>query len=493
MPQRPATRARRSLTLGVVMLGLLIRGPLGVTASAAETAPSEASVSNSGTPVIVPDPVEITSLPGYVAERIPAPVLGGEVYVVEAGPEDAPTLVLVHGVTRVGAHDWYAVLPELAKQYRVLTFDLPGFHRSSGGNKLYSPAAYAEFVLEVAAKRRPGPFLLIGHSLGAAVSIEIAARGSDRVQRLMLVDVAGILLPKAFYYGAIDRANAKLGSFAPIFDGLRDGARDLGGFVPDAYAKAGEATLLGSEWLRGFLLADDPSRVAAAALMAHDFGPALGRVKAPTLVLWGELDTTAPLRTARAVSSRVDNAPVVILSGVKHVPMNEAPERFNDVALAWLSGTGPDAEGLEPGPGEDISDHDVECRSQRDLTFEGHYRRITLNQCRDIVLRNVYASQVSMQGSIVKIESSVIENPGVAVSAVSSELTISGGHIRGAIAIESSGSELDLAGTTLEGSEAALFAREGSTSLLCSICRLESPERQIFLHDVLEVLPGTRY
>jgi pimeloyl-ACP methyl ester carboxylesterase len=444
-----------------------------------------------GTREIVPDPESITSLPGFAAARIPAPVLGDEAYVIEAGPENAPTLVLIHGVSRLGAHDWYAVLPELAKHYRVLTFDLPGFHRSSGGNKLYSPVAYADFVLAVAEQRRPGPFFLIGHSLGGAISIEVAARASDRVKRLLLVDVAGILQPKAFYYEAIDRANAQLGSFARLFEVFRDGARDAGQFLPDAYAKLGETTILKSEWLREYLMADDPSRVAAMALMAHDFGPAIDGVRAPTLLVWGERDTIAPMRTARALSSRLGNAPIEILEGVDHLPMQEAPERFSEIALAWFGGTRPKSTGPEPAP-EVGTEKDGECRSRRNVSFEGHYRRITINGCRDVLLRNVHASHVFMRSSIVKIESSVIENPDVPLIAVGSEVTISGGRIRGTIAIESTGSELDLAGTTLEGSEASLHAKRGSTLLLCSVCRLESPEQRTNLHGTIEMVQGTK-
>jgi pimeloyl-ACP methyl ester carboxylesterase len=92
-------------------------------------------------------------------------------------------------------------------------------------------------VFEVAAQRRPGPFLLIGHSMGVAICIEVAARGSDRVERLILVDIAGMLL-----------------------------------------AKARETSLLNSEWFRRYLLANDLSRIAGAALLTHDFSAALARV-----------------------------------------------------------------------------------------------------------------------------------------------------------------------------------------------------------------------
>jgi pimeloyl-ACP methyl ester carboxylesterase len=510
MAKRPAACSGRSGAAGRVRVLAPVMAAIGVMlagsawafpASAGEPVQADPPNPSSAEPStatleIIPDPESITSLAGYAAERIAAPVLGDDAYVIEAGPEDAPTLVLVHGVTRFGAHDWYRVLPVLAEKYRVLTFDLPGFHRSSGGNKLYSPGAYAEFVLAVTEQRRPGPFLLIGHSLGAAISIEIAARSPDRVKRLMLVDVAGILLPKAFYHEAIDRASAKLGGFARLFEGIRDGARDVGKSVPDAYAKLGETTILNSEWLRGFLMASNPSRVAGAALMAHDFGTALGRVKAPTLLVWGELDTIAPMRTALAISSRLGNAPIEVLKGVEHVPIQQAPERFNEAALAWLAGTGPETSGPEPAAPDEASEMDGECRSRRGVSFEGHYRRITIEGCRDVLLRHLRAEQIFVRRSVVKIESSVVESSedgAAAITVVGSELTISGSRIRGAIAIESSGSELDLAGTTLEGSEASLHAREGSTTLLCSVCRLESPTQQRYLHDVIKVLPGTKY
>jgi pimeloyl-ACP methyl ester carboxylesterase len=491
IPVRALRRAAvaRSIAAPAALLASLAWGAAATaTDGAAPASPPEARV-------IVPDPESIPSLPGYVAERVPAPVLGDEVYVVEAGPADAPTLVLIHGVSRTGAHDWYAVLPELAKRYRVLTFDLPGFHRSSGGNKRYDPVSYAEFVLALAAQRRPGPFLLVGHSMGGAIALEVAARGGDRVERLMLVDVAGILHPKAFYHAAIDRQHAKLGGFARVFDGVRDRARDAADLVSDAYAELAQAAALRSEWLRGFLMSDDPSRVAALALMAHDFGPALDGVTAPTLLVWGGADEVAPLRTARAISSRLGNAPLVVLDGVAHVPMREAPERFDEIALAWLAGAGPAATGPEPGAdvGEATdAEKDGECRDRRNVTFEGRYRQIEIDGCRDVLLRNVYANRLILRDAVVTIESPVIESPEIAVTAVRSELTVSGGRIRGATAIESLSSDLDLAGTTLEGSEASLLAREGETRLLCSVCRLESPQGRGDLHDRIDLAPGAK-
>src|ERR1017187_1811708 len=63
------------------------------------------------------DPESIRALPGYRGEMVNAPNFGGQVYVMEAGPIEAPAVVLVHGLGESGSRDFYPILPALAARY----------------------------------------------------------------------------------------------------------------------------------------------------------------------------------------------------------------------------------------------------------------------------------------------------------------------------------------------------------------------------------------
>ena len=128
------------------------------------------------------------------------PVFHGQAHVYTAGPEDAPTVVLVHGIGANAARDWTELTAVLAKDFKVSSFDLPGFGRSSKGNERYTPKNYAAFVHYVVEKRvHKRPFFLIGYSMGGAIALRYAALYPQDVQALVLADVPGVctILPTA--------------------------------------------------------------------------------------------------------------------------------------------------------------------------------------------------------------------------------------------------------------------------------------------------------
>jgi len=188
---------------------------------------AEAPVSPTGN-----DPEAIRLLPGYRSELVEAPVFGGQVYVLEAGPADAEAVVLVHGLGDSGSRDWYPILPALAARYHVVTFDLPGFGRSTHAHELYSPEGYAEFIHALVGQRVHGAFNLVGHSMGGAISLFYAGRFPGDVKRLVLIDAAGILHRKAYVNFAVSAGlDSLLGMLAAT-------GKDLANAVMDATSQA---------------------------------------------------------------------------------------------------------------------------------------------------------------------------------------------------------------------------------------------------------------
>ena len=109
------------------------------------------------------------------------------------GGADASLAVLVHGVTGWW-RTWWRVAPALADRgWRVVAVDLRGHGHSP---RFGGPAMIADLADDVAAaiEGSNGPArLLIGHSLGAAVSAELAVGRPDLVQRLVLEDPPAVI------------------------------------------------------------------------------------------------------------------------------------------------------------------------------------------------------------------------------------------------------------------------------------------------------------
>lgn len=124
-----------------------------------------------------------------VAHRtIEVPVRGGALTVGIWGPDDpdAPTVVLIHGVT--ASHlAWTHTAAHLAG-VRLVAPDLRGRGRSNGVDGPAGMAAHADDLAAVVAHLGVRPGIVVGHSMGAFVAVALAHRHPDLVTRLVLVD-----------------------------------------------------------------------------------------------------------------------------------------------------------------------------------------------------------------------------------------------------------------------------------------------------------------
>jgi pimeloyl-ACP methyl ester carboxylesterase len=411
-------------------------------------------------PPTPPDTAEIQALPGYVASRVTTRAYPGESYVLEAGPPDARPVILIHGISPDGAHDWDALVPRLARERRVLAFDLPGFGRSdSDPEAVYSPVRYADFVDELIEERVEGRFDVVAHSMGVSIGLEVAQRHVDRVDRLVVADAAGILHGQALSLAQIERGQRKMGPFGRLLDPLLHGAYDVMGLVPEKLVHAFAIRLEG-----------EAARRAAAQLMAHDLGPALDAVRAPTLVVWGERDDVVSPRGAWVLVSRLGDARIAFIQGAGHHPMREATEEFNGLVIGWLSGRRDVGRALTED--QVPSDRVASCENtNRRVEFTGAYDSLDIRHCGDVVLHGVRAQSIEIFDSVVTGEDTVVVGKDSAVSIWKSRVRLSGGTFRAVVPLRLAGSELDFAGITLDGKVASVEA-VGNAKLLCSLCRL---------------------
>lgn len=100
----------------------------------------------------------------------------------------APTVVLEAGAAN-GSLSWYEVQPEIAKFTRVCAYDRAGHGWSDPGRRPRTPSVIAsELHGLLAAARVPGPYVVVGHSLGGFYARMFATRYRDQVTGLVLVE-----------------------------------------------------------------------------------------------------------------------------------------------------------------------------------------------------------------------------------------------------------------------------------------------------------------
>jgi pimeloyl-ACP methyl ester carboxylesterase len=288
-----------------------------------------------------PGPVERSVLaelaPTFRARTVSPGPGPGVLRVLEGG--EGPPLVVFHGRGSASTM-WLPLLPRLARTRRVLAVDLPGFG-ASGGHRFHGggfEAALAFFVDPVeawlAAEGVRAPVLL-GHSLGGFVALELALRRKVAPAALALIAPLGVgpevaLAARLFFHLGPERVARAIGpsAFARLFP---QGGPDTDRLSPlsyELYAVPGGR----------------PDAKAAFDVLAPVMGPAphrrarLHEIDVPALILWGDHDEALPSPLALAAAAEL---PRGMLRMVKagHGPHVEDPEG----ALALL------AEVLGPG------------------------------------------------------------------------------------------------------------------------------------------------
>jgi len=127
------------------------------------------------------------------AEERNIDVDGVSIHCLLAGLVDAPHIVFLHGLGG-SLTTWALNLPAFAAQFRICALDLVGAGESDKPDIPYNVGALADFLarfLDVLGTdwQRVN---LVGHSLGGAIALDFAGRYPERVERLVLIDSAGL-------------------------------------------------------------------------------------------------------------------------------------------------------------------------------------------------------------------------------------------------------------------------------------------------------------
>ena len=421
-------------------------------------------------------------VPGTEARRIDEPVFGGQMVVYEAGRGNERGILLVHGIGEEAARDFRDHIAWLQKSFHVVAVDLPGFGQSDKANVLYSPGNYARVLKHVAGRFLRGPFVLVGHSMGAVVSLRYAASYPEDVRRLVVIDAPGVL----HRYSVTSQYLAHLGlEFVPPAaepaDWLTNLARKL--LAPLEQLHLNPQIILSSPQLRETLLGGDPAKIAGLATVSEDTRQDLPKVRAETLIVWGARDTLAPLRTGKVLALKLPRAQLAVIERAGHEPMLEAPERFRAALEPFLESGLPPA----PGPAAPMAKHgDASCQRERNRVFEGEYDSLSLDGCQRVQIRNARVRELRIVDSTVTIDDSRIGGGETGLYARNSTIVMTGGRVEGDVAVTASASRLDFAAAEVEGRDAAVTAPLRSY-VVFSLCRVRSPRTQGEVHEFYTV------
>ena len=100
------------------------------------------------------------------------------------------TIILVHGLAS-NAGFWRYNIPELAKHFRVIAVDLPGYGKSEKGDYSYTMSFYAEQIKKLIDELQLKNVVYVGHSMGGQIGIKLAIKYPTLLNKLILASPAG--------------------------------------------------------------------------------------------------------------------------------------------------------------------------------------------------------------------------------------------------------------------------------------------------------------
>ena len=265
----------------------------------------------------------------------------------DEGCRDCPAIILLHG-SNASLHTWAPIVARLGGEFRLITLDQPG-HGLTGPHPRddYTATGMFEALNAVANAARLDHFYLGGNSMGGWVSWRYALAHPERVDGLILIDASGpalragesaprppigfMLMRKPFLAPLVEQITpraiiektlrASIANQAIVSDQMIDRYWELNRFPGNRRAMTIRA--------RRNLVDPEAAR--------------LHEIAQPTLILWGAEDRVILPSTAQSFGERLPNAEILMLDGVGHLPMEEAPDRTANAIRRFLEARQPEA------------------------------------------------------------------------------------------------------------------------------------------------------
>ena len=266
---------------------------------------------------------------------------GARVHYQDAGPEDGPAILLVHGFCS-STLVWSEVFLRLAGAgFRVVAPDLLGHGFSDKPpDGEYTIESQARMVLGLMDQLGLKSATLVGSSYGGAISASIALDFPERVEKLVLVGAVINDEARNQLLLRVARSPVVGDIVSPLLLDSRwlvrrrlgkiysEGARQL---FDDKRLELRHLPLKAASTHMAILRSLRRWRAERIEQEAH-------RIRQPTLLIWGEQDTDTPLRLGEHLKRVMPDARLIIFRRCGHLPQEEYPEDFTKLVTDFVCG-----------------------------------------------------------------------------------------------------------------------------------------------------------
>jgi pimeloyl-ACP methyl ester carboxylesterase len=238
----------------------------------------------------------------------------------EAFGTGPPTVLALHGWSRT-RRDFSAVLaPPGADPLDAIALDLPGFGATPSPPDAWGSTEYAALVACVL-EEMATPVVVLGHSFGGRVAVELAAQRPDDVAALVLTGVP-LIRPE--------------GSVRTPFAFRAGRLLHRAGLLPASRMEALRRRYGSSD----YRAAEGVMRQVLVRVVNERYDEALAAIRCPVTLVWGDDDSTAPVDMARVVAKSLGDARLVVCPGAGHLTPLSVPTALRDAVTERLDQRG---------------------------------------------------------------------------------------------------------------------------------------------------------
>jgi pimeloyl-ACP methyl ester carboxylesterase len=279
--------------------------------------------------------------PAHFARAAQTIAMGVRTAYLEAGPADAPPVLLLHGLGATNA-SMLPVLADLAADHRVIAPDLPGFGASDAPRVPYNAPWFAAWVEAFQRVTDSRGAVLVGNSLGGRVALEAGLTHPASVRGLVLLTPSPAFRRLRQWVPLVRVMTPELArlplpmSHRLVVEGIRGMFSDPDRLPQPWYDSAADEAVrvLGSRPHRVAFFSAARQIYLEDAYGKNGFWPRLPGLLPPALFIWGDRDRLVPSSFSRHVADSLPSAGQIVMEDCGHVPQFEHPEE----TMAMLRG-----------------------------------------------------------------------------------------------------------------------------------------------------------
>lgn len=250
------------------------------------------------------------------------------------GPEDAPPVVLIHGLGLTRESTWGEIAPVLAERFRVVTYDLCGHGETALPDEVPSLRVLARQLVGLLDHLEFDVAALVGFSLGGMINRRVAMDHPGRVSALAILNSPHERSPEAQRLVEERARDTGAGGPAANIDAT------LARWFTEGFRRNRPDTV---EAVRRVVLANDHRNYALHRQVLAEGVVELIRpappIPHPALVMTCENDSGSSPEMSRAIASEIAGAETIIVPDLQHLGLIEDPGAFSAPLMDFLGRT----------------------------------------------------------------------------------------------------------------------------------------------------------